>query len=357
MYARTGDPKWLQPRAAKATATGVDVEQTTAVPDPAKGQALQDKYAKLKELNLEYSLQVARKTWPSITSENSNTDRIAMPGLNAIVELLTGGNLEYGLSHIPMTLKNTSREVAFMNLVSSEKLVRTIFYNFNSKTETAGLVLWGLQVGAGHEVKVGIDKNDDDEIDEVLRTFKYTHAHRGDSIECTLPPRKAVIVEVRQTSPGAGMPKRAVDLALSPWDLRCEDGKIQATVHNIGNQNAGPFTVTIREGPAGKGKVLKTFEVPGLEAPNDMEPRSVTVSVGWNLPAGATKERPFNLSVEVNCNDGAYEVTQRNNAATAAFPRERPSYMTPRMWKSLAAPRGLKQWDPFPPDFPKSEIR
>jgi len=357
MYSRTGDEKWLQPKAVKLTAKEVIMDEFEYVPNIGEGTKIDDKYVGLEEADLDHLLAVIRKTWPSLTSENSNTDRIAPPGILPIIGLVTGGQVQFGLDFIPMTLRKTSSNVAFMNLASSQEYAKTIFYNFRETPEPVFLNLWKLKVGSEHEVTVGIDDNDDDEIDTVLEVIPYRHLHRGDSVEFEIPPRKACVVEVKQTKPGEGMPERVVDLALAPEDIKYEDGKLLITVHNIGNMNCGPFTFNVRQGRAKTGKLLASFNIDGLEAPNDLEPRTVTRSIEWQLPADATLEKPVTITVEIDPGDDHYEITELNNVKSRPFPHEKKTYLTPRMWKTLAEQYGRNRWDPFPEDFPKDQIR
>ncbi len=357
MYSRTGDEKWLRPKAVRLTDKDVLMDEFEYVPNIAQGSKIDDKYARLDEAKIEHLLQVIRKTWPSITSENSNTDRIAPPGLGQIMGLVTGGQVQYGLDFIPMTLRKTSANVAFMNLVSSQEYAKTIFYNFSDAAEPVSLNLWKLEVGSEHEVTVGVDENDDDRIDTVLEVIPYRHLHRGDSVEFEIPPKKACVVEVRQTKEGRGMPNRVVDLALTAEDIVYEDGKLLVTVHNIGNMDCDAFIVNVREGEARTGRLLASFEIDGLEAPNDLEPRTATRSVEWQLPAGATLENPMTITVELDPDDRHYETTELNNVKSRPFPHEVETHLIPRMWKTLAEQYGRNRWDPFPEDFPKDQIR
>ncbi len=357
MYKLTGDKKWLAPKAIQLTSKEALMDQFENVPDLGAETHLGDKYARLNEMELEHLLEIMRQTWPSVTSENANTDRIAMPGLNQVLDLLTGGDIEFGLDFIPMTLQKTSRNVAFMNLSSSEKSAKTIFYNFSDRAEPVHLCLWKLQVGAEHKVTVGVDANDDDQIDEVLQTMTYRHAHRGDAVELSIPPHKASVVEVTQTKPGNGMPKSIVDLALAQEDIDYRDGRLVITVHNIGNKKSGPFNIRVWQGEARKGQLLKTLSVKGLESPDDLEPRTVTESFEWALPQQASLQSPVQITVELDPEDKYYEITEQNNVKSRSFPYTKKSYQTPRLWKTLAKKHGLQQWDPFPPDFPKDEVR
>jgi len=357
MYWKTGDDRWLKPKAVTMTSKEVFEDKFNTMEEHVADLVVEDKYERMESIGLEKILQIQRMTWPSVTSEVANTDRIAMPGLNEILGLLTGGNIAGGPDFLPATLEKTSRNVTFMALESSREAAKVIFYNFNHDPEPVHMRLWKLQVGAEHEVTFGIDANDDDTIDEVIDKFTYKHVHRGDSIGFTIPARTAVIVEVKQTKPGSGMPPRVVDLAAAPEDIRYENGELAVSVHNIGNEASGAFTFNVWEGDAGTGKLLQAFDIEGLEAPNDLEPRIVTRTVAWALPRGATLECPAKITVEIDPADDHYEITEVNNVISRSFPFEAKAYMVPRVWPSLAAEEGLEKYKPFPEDYPKDKIR
>ena len=197
---------------------------------------------------------------------------------------------------------------------------------------------------------IGEDSNDDDRIDKILETKPHRQVHRGGAVEFTLPPHRAVVVEVRQTKPGAGMPRQVVDLALAPQDIDCRDGKLFVTAHNIGNKDSGKFAVRVWEGEASTGKLVRTFTIERLEAPNDLEPRTAVRSFAWSPPAGATPENPVKITVELDPEDRYYEITEENNVKSRSFPYTLKAHETPRLWLGLAAKYGLRKGDPFPPN-------
>jgi len=357
MYRKTRDPKWLEPKAARLGDRELNLSNGIPVPNVDEGTEVQDKYALLDRLGIERLLAVIRTTWPSVTSDNATTDRIGPPGLGQIIQLLTGGNVGYGLDHIPMTFERTSRDVAFMNLASRSEYAKTIFYNFTNQPQEVHMRLWKLKVGASHEVKVGVDTNDDDTIDEVLKTFAYTHKHRGDPVDVLVPPRQAVVVEVRQTDPGPMPPDRLVDLAMAPEGIEYANGELKITVHNIGNKDCDAFTVKVFEGDVADGKEIGSLKLEGLEAPNDLEPRRTTVRLPWTQPSGATLKSPSTITVVVDPEYKYREITKYNNSVSRAFPHRMKPYRIPRMWPTLAETHGLEKGAEFPEHVPPEEVR
>jgi len=364
MYRKTGDEKWLKPRAAlvDGKTKQVNAHRGASVASSLADRKIEDRDRFIEQLDLATAVQRFRDSWPSVTSEVASTDRIAPPGLHEMYRILLGDNIEGGMNGIPFTLEKTSRNIAFLNLWSAEEGAKTVFHNFSDVGEPVNMRLWKIQIGGEYEVAVGVDSNDDDNMDETLKKFRYTHVHRGDSIQFAIPPRKSSVVEVRQTKPGKGMPDRVVDLAMAPQDIKYSDGRLSITVHNIGNLDCGPFKVEVNTASDARlgreGSVKQVLDIPALEAPNDLEPRTVTLEVDWTLPANATLENPARVAVKLDPSDEHYEITEVNNRISRSFPYEKRPHMTPRAWPSLARENPeLEKYQPFPADFPKDKIR
>jgi len=358
MYKKTGDPKWLKPKTVRVTPAEVFEDVLSSVADPTAETRIEDKDKHInKEADLETILRIIRMTWPSVTSEIAATDRIAVPGLMQILRLLTGGISSGGMDFIPATFERTSRDISFMNLVSSPREVKSIFYSFADGPEDVHMRLWNLKVMARHSVRIGVDTNDDDEIDETIKAFDYKHLHRGDTVDFTIPAKKTVVVEINRTEDGPRVQERVVDLALASEDIEYKDGQLSITIHNIGNLDCEPFSFNVWHGKPENGTLLKSFEVNALEAPNDLKPRRVTRTLDWTLPDQASLQNPATITVVVDPDDAHYEITERNNVIARVFPYETKAYMVPRMWPTLAAKYGRKRGDPFPEDFPENQKR
>jgi len=368
MYDNTKDDKWLKPKAAVMDQKQVVEGKYNTVDPFIQPLKIADKYAALNRIpnrfgqgtGIQSILDEYPKRWPSCTSEASQTDRIGLAGTVEIITFVLGGNIFGGLRFAPMTLRNTSRDITQLPLLSSEKQAKAIFFNFNDQDEPVEACFWRLQVGGEYQVIVGIDDNDDDVIDTELTSFTYTHKHRGDSINFTVPARKTAVLELTQTSEGTRVPDRTVDLAAAPDDIQYKDGALEITIHNIGSKDCDEFSVKVWEGDPRSGKLIGTLVIDGLEAPNDLEPRLVTKSVAWTLPNGASLENPAKITLEIDPADDYYEITEINNLVSQSLPKERESYRTPRVWPSLLEEYPqyrLQKYQPFPADFPKEEIR
>ena len=350
MYRRTGQAQWLTPRMARISLDGkqIDLDTGPTVKDMVADFEINNwRRLLIKELDLPGNLKRIREAWPSLTSEVASTDRIAPPGLHELLYALLGPNFQGGLNSAPFTLEKTSRHVAFLCLSSGEDRAKALFYNFNPGPERAHIQLWRLQIGATYHVQVAEDKNSDGVPEKTLAGFDYRHLHRGDAIAFNVPSRKPVLLSLERTSSGKGMPKRVVDLALGPQDIRYDNGTLHVTVHNIGNLDCGRFTVLVEQAD----RTLAEFDIDGLEAPNDLEPRTLTKAIPWELPQQASLSAPVRVTVTLDPNDRYYEITERNNVVTQVFPHEKKPYMIPKAWPSLARERaheGYEKYQPIP---------
>ncbi|MHC4352565.1 MAG: glycoside hydrolase family 2 TIM barrel-domain containing protein, partial [Planctomycetota bacterium] len=350
MYRRTGQTEWLVPRMAQISPDGkqINLETGPTVRDMVADYVVDDWRALLiDQLDLPGNLKRIREAWPSLTSEVASTDRIAPPGLHELLHALLGQNFQGGLESAPFTLEKTSRNVAFLCLHSGQNKAKVLFYNFNDAPEQVNIRLWRLQVGATYRAKVANDANSDGESEKVLDEFDYRHKHRGDAISFNVPAQRPVLLSVVQTSSGGGIPRRVIDLAMGPQDIRYEEGKLYVTIHNIGNLDCGPFAVHVKYAD----QTLAQLNVDGLEAPNDLEPRRITRVIQWELPAKASLSAPARITVELDPENRYYEITERNNILVQGFPKETKPYMTPRAWPSLAKQRaheGFEKYQPIP---------
>gem|GEM_PF-2730465 len=101
------------------------------------------------------------------------------------------------------------------------------------------------------------------------------------------------------------------DLGVGRGDVRVDGKKVHVTVHSLGHVGT-PVGVAVLEDRNGR-EIART-EVPAMEAPSDLVPRTTTV--GLPLPAGSRE----GLRVRVKLDGNAAEVTQLNNSVMVPTP-------------------------------------
>src|SRR5690606_17247794 len=118
-------------------------------------------------------------------------------------------------------------------------------------------------------------------------------------IDVTLPPRQVMVYDLRLVEAHDPLHTRA-DLAIAPRDVE-RDGDIwRVVVHNIGAAAAHASVALVDDA----GNVLASSDMIALEAPLDLVPRTVTVTLPHVV--GAT-------AVVVNPSQAVPEITQLNN--------------------------------------------
>ena len=178
---------------------------------------------------------------------------------------------------------------------------KVIACNLETAPVRAIMTGWNIEPGRW-TITQGVDTDDDDTADQALAT-RTTEFERTRSLEFTLPPRATSVLTLRLTSPGTPYWQRP-DLAIGPDDVVREGGAVRMTVHNLGSVPARAATAVARDS---RGQPVARATVPALEAPVDLRPRTVVVTLP--LPAGADSGG----SVEIIPDPALPEITALNN--------------------------------------------
>ena len=122
----------------------------------------------------------------------------------------------------------------------------------------------------------------------------------------------------------------APDPGLSLEDIRYspERGLLTARIHNVGSLPIRKVKVAFYNGAPADGNRISVQQIPNLEAPNDLEPRSVTVGVRYQI------EKPTDIYVVIDPeHEIGNEITTFNNVAhrrlTATKVNEEPATVKP----------------------------
>lgn len=148
--------------------------------------------------------------------------------------------------------------------------------------------VWTLEPGR-YRVRVGIDRNGDDEIDVVLTTSEVK-LQRAERIAPTLPPKQISVVEAEQLVPLSPLFPHP-DLAVLAHEIQFEGNTPIVPAHNIGSADAPETTILIRDRT---GRGIAEVKVPPLKAPLDLQPKVHTV----RLPVPPTALKPLQIPVD-----------------------------------------------------------
>jgi hypothetical protein len=196
--------------------------------------------------------------------------------------IYTGGSWGGPLLKAAVTYENTTKDFAAAVVAADPQGLRIHYYSLTPERRVIGIVPWELEPRGTYRLKYGIDEDDDGKIDTVTEERDFVFPQHGSPIQIAVEPRTNYVVEIEQLKRGrpAGP---APDPGLSAEDIRysSERNLLIARIHNVGAQPIRNVKVAFYSGDPGKnGKLIGSQQIPNIEAPNDLEPR--TVSVGIN---------------------------------------------------------------------------
>jgi hypothetical protein len=179
---------------------------------------------------------------------------------------------------------------------------KVIACNLETAPVHVAMTGWNIEPGLW-TITQGIDTDGDDTADQSLSTHA-AEFERTRSLELSLPPRATTVLTLRLTTPGTPYWQRP-DLGIGPADVTLQGREVRVTVHSLGSVPAPAATVIVRNAA---GRILASASVPPLEAPVDLRPRTVDVTLP--LPAAAD---PVGGTVEIVPDHVLPEITTRNN--------------------------------------------
>lgn len=285
-YKMTGDKKYLEPLPKKNPGSG-DFNQkliTDRYKDEITNQAIYE------YINTEGS------TW---------TDRIT-PFNQGIQEDRLGGpalirtKILYPQHFVSWKFNSPARfdDVAIFLPAPSDTALKIIAYNISLKPAGTVMTVWDVRPGKWR-IRQGIDTNNDQKIDG-NETSKTMNLEPGEEIPLTFASRKNHIVVLELLEPSKRNYSELPDLAIGPEDVRISAKAVTVRVHNLGNVATPATTLELRDA---KGTLVATAKVPQLEAPLDLLPRWVEITLpiiqGTNLTNGSLKLDPEERITEI----------------------------------------------------------
>lgn len=174
-------------------------------------------------------------------------------------------------------------------------------HNLGRRAISAEMTGWNVAAGTWR-VRSGVDADGDGRIDGRARE----HDVRLETSLATplqFQPGRTEVFEFTLLQPGTPVEMRP-DLGIGRGDVRVEGRQVQVTVHSLGHVDAGTGVAILEDA---RGREVARTEVPALEAPGDLQPKTAVVALP--LPAGDR----HGLRVRVALADGGEEVTALNN--------------------------------------------
>lgn len=244
------------------------------------------------------------------TTEVLSTDRAALGSALTVFGAYTGavcGLRDAATPTFAVTYDTPDTDFAALVTESTKERVRVWLYSFKDKPVDMRLKFWQLLPGA-YVVNQGELLSGEREFQHrygwVLPSTTAAITHRADGVSVTVPPGKVWVVDLRLDQK-VDVPKTAPDLAIAPRDLKVTDRGLEVTVHNIGNADSRPTTMSIDGLDA-------EVTVPGIPAPRNFTASSVKVTVPLESDSTPT------LRVTLDPADEQYEICETNNTAAVS---------------------------------------
>ena len=247
--------------------------------------------------------QQMRNRW-LLTEAEPFTDRIPVPGRDLLSRLYLG-DWTSGKSHVPghwVSWEGGGLDYAAAVLDARPDHLKALVYSFHDEPRPMTMRVWRLPHGR-YQVIVGVDTDGDDEPDAQVTTGEQELWRYDGALPFTARPGQTVVIELTLLEELADIRERP-DLAIDARDVTREGDTLSVTVHNLGG-SAAPASVLQVLGEAGE---IATAQVPALEAPRDLQPKTATVRI--DLPAGAEP-----TAVLLDSAGAIDEITEANNRA------------------------------------------
>jgi len=258
-----------------------------------------------------------KKNWPISTSEAGPTDRVGFPGIITPFFIYTGGSWGGPLLRAAVTYENTTKDFAAAVVAADPQGLRIWYCSLAPNERAIGIVPWELEPGGTYWLALGIDADEDGKIDKRVEQREFVFPQQGSPINIKVKPRVNYVVEIDQIkrSRPAGP---APDPGLSAEDIRFNSDRnlLMARIHNVGSKAVRNVKVAFYYGdPQDGGRRIGVQTIPNIEAPSDLEPRTVTVGINYRI------ESPTEIYVVVDPdNEIANEITTFNNVAHKKLP-------------------------------------
>ena len=254
----------------------------------------QAKAARLREfINTQGSLWIDR-----VNVDHAELQRTRLGGVALVRNSYVPGHAVSWRFDAP----DAEERVAILVPDASRERVQVMAFNLDATPVTAKMTLWDVAPGTW-EVTQGIKPRAASGSIENATT-RRADVGRSSELAVTFAPRTITVMDLRLVSKGTPYWSRP-DLGIGEDDVRVSGRSMRVTIHSLGAVAAPASRVVVRDA---EGREIARADVPALQAPLDLRPRTATVAVA--LPAASWTRG----SVSVEIPGGVQEITQQNNA-------------------------------------------
>ncbi len=246
--------------------------------------------------------QQERNRW-LLTEAEPYTDRVPVPGQRLLSSLFLG-DFTSGKSHVPghwVSWEGGGLDYAAAVREASPEHLKALVYSFHEQPTPMTMRVWRLPHGR-YRVSVGADTDGDDVADRQVTTGEQELWRYDGAVQFDARPGETLVIELTLLEELPDIRMRP-DLAIGVGDATVDGDALTVTVHNIGGSAAPASTLQVL-GAAGE---IATAQVPALDAPIDLKPKTVTVRI--DLPEGAQA-----TTIRLDPTNAIAEITEANNA-------------------------------------------
>ncbi len=255
---------------------------------------------KIKDLAVHEYINTEGSIWIDRISANSNdlqTDRLGGIALSRIRNIYPQNHVSWNIRE-PGSYESLGVFVTKANARSIELLA----YNLNGDTVEAGMSLWDIE--PGHWIlHQGLDESGDQHIDTDANERKV-YLERGSEMELSFAPGKYTILKLDLEEPAPTNYADRPDLAICTSGISVKENRVIVRVYSQGAIGSPQTQLELKDA---KGKRIATAVVPALEAPLDLIPRYVDITM--EIPTGTDLS---NGSVEVDPDRKITQITRLN---------------------------------------------
>jgi hypothetical protein len=193
-------------------------------------------------------------------------------------------------------------KVAILSPCATDDLIKLVVYNLSDETVRGDII--GFEVNPGvWRISSGLDSSGDDRADRDIKTWEAPF-ERSARIPVSFAPRASTIVTMERISAGDAYWKRP-DLGIGKEDVVFYPHGMNVRIHSLGAVDSPPSVIALKNAA---GEILKTCEIPPIEAPADLWPRYWDVI--FNLHGIESLE---NCYLEIDPEKKLSEITRENN--------------------------------------------
>ena len=236
-------------------------------------------------------------------------DRVYFDPATIQYDRLGGVSHERGFCVYPMNRvrwefenKGDDEQVAILSPVATDSLFKFVVYNLNAETVNADMI--GFEVLPGNwKLVYGVDTNGDDKADRDI-VEKEVYFERSTRAPVSFAPKAYTIVTMERISEGKPYWERP-DLGIGDDDVVFYPHGMNVRIHSLGAVDTPQSVIALKNA---SGEILKTCDIPSIEAPRDLWPRYWDVI--FNLHGVGDLEGCY---LEIDPDNELCEITRENN--------------------------------------------